>query len=113
MPITQAQKEIWLRDLRSGEFAQGRGVLHSPQDNTFCCLGVLAHRICTKVQPYENGAFVGFSFKGEDFIGTIAIPEFLISFDQQGTLTVMNDCADKSFAEIADWIEANIEATND
>lgn len=34
-------KEDWVKALRSGEYAQGKGELHNKEDNTFCCLGVL------------------------------------------------------------------------
>lgn len=34
-------KTQWVAALRSGEYEQGRGVLHHVPTNTFCCLGVL------------------------------------------------------------------------
>ena len=34
-------KQMWLDALRSGEYKQGKHVLHSGYDNSFCCLGVL------------------------------------------------------------------------
>ena len=34
-------KQLWISALRSGEYGQAIGVLHSTQDDTYCCLGVL------------------------------------------------------------------------
>jgi hypothetical protein len=34
-----AQK--WVAALRSGDYKQGKGVLHNQDTNTYCCLGVL------------------------------------------------------------------------
>lgn len=34
-------KAQWLAALRSGEYRQGKRVLHNVDENTFCCLGVL------------------------------------------------------------------------
>lgn len=36
-------KSKWINALRSGEFKQGRKVLHNTVENTYCCLGVLCH----------------------------------------------------------------------
>jgi hypothetical protein len=33
--------EKWVAALRSGEYKQGKGVLHNQDSNTYCCLGVL------------------------------------------------------------------------
>lgn len=33
--------EKWVAALRSGEYKQGKGVLHNQDTNTYCCLGVL------------------------------------------------------------------------
>lgn len=50
------RKAMWLQDLRSGEFQQGRGTLHSVDgegNEEFCCLGLVSKRafeagICTR-----------------------------------------------------------------
>jgi hypothetical protein len=36
-------KALWLTDLRSGEFTQGKGMLRNTEDE-YCCLGVLCER---------------------------------------------------------------------
>jgi hypothetical protein len=34
-------KTRWVAALRSGDYAQGSGVLYNPDQNQYCCLGVL------------------------------------------------------------------------
>lgn len=34
-------KAAWVKALESGEYAQGKKVLHNETDDTYCCLGVL------------------------------------------------------------------------
>ena len=36
----KANRVIWAKALRSGDYKQGRRRLHRLKDNTFCCLGV-------------------------------------------------------------------------
>lgn len=45
-----AQK--WVAALRSGDYKQGKGVLHSVTRDTWCCLGVAADLFC-KENPGE------------------------------------------------------------
>lgn len=40
--MDQAIKDQWVKDLRSGEFQQGKGALESEEG--FCCLGILCFR---------------------------------------------------------------------
>lgn len=42
MPLTRKQCIDWIEALESGEYKQGKGVLHDDETNTYCCLGVLA-----------------------------------------------------------------------
>lgn len=39
--MDQTIKAQWVAALRSGEYEQGRGTLHNPVANEYCCLGVL------------------------------------------------------------------------
>ena len=39
--MNQEIKQMWIDALLSGEYQQGKDVLHNLKDNTFCCLGVL------------------------------------------------------------------------
>lgn len=44
----------WVEALRSGNYKQGRYLLHNTVDNTYCCLGVLADikKLCPS-NPYS------------------------------------------------------------
>lgn len=97
-------KRKWIKALRSGKYEQGRERLRSPHG--FCCLGVL----CDIVDPskWSERKLQGFSYLGR--IATLP-PELFSAQDLTASsqLIVMNDSG-KSFAEIADYIEANIPA---
>lgn len=85
-------KKKWVEALRSGEYEQGRGRLHSPLENSFCCMGVarainIATGNCRKPNEWLT----------EDFLpGTV-----------QGILARKNDAGD-NFSTIATWIEDNL-----
>lgn len=111
--LTAAQKEQWLKDLRSGEFKQGRNRLCTIINGEphYCCLGVLAHReaIDSKIErPVENAItrkVYYFENDLNDLNGYVGIlPEKLII---SPAVVAMNDSG-MSFSEIADWIEANV-----
>ncbi len=93
-------KAKWIAALRSGEYEQTQGTLH--KSNAFCCLGVACMAVGYD-DPSEVES-IGFISVAADKIpqmlhGDCGVPE---------VLSVMNDDDGKSFAEIADWIEANL-----
>lgn len=100
-------KSRWLETLRGGSYLQGKQSLH-PTLDTWCCLGVL----CDLVDP--NGwegrrwndyvAAVGHSSE----LSLLTERRLGLPHHATGDLMYMNDEEDKSFAEIADWIEANL-----
>lgn len=107
----------WIQALRSDHYKQGRGQLR--KGNTFCALGVL----CDVVKP-QGWAKNGFGVWAHDGQGTALSRDFAVELGmrvaQDGTRMVhpgvdgvsfahMNDRQAKSFADIADLIEANWE----
>ncbi len=101
--------EKWVAALRSGKYKQGKSRLRSPKGE-YCCLGVAC--IVQKV-PYRDlkdalwitgDDYYGFGFIPEGFpsqlIGKATENELVRSFAS------LND-SQKSFPEIADWIEEN------
>lgn len=86
-------KEKWVAALRSGKFKQYRGGLSNcaekAEDEELCCLGVLWHVV---YRPNNINKLWQDSF--DPLIKT--------------TLIKMNDDEEKSFIEIASWIETNI-----
>lgn len=107
--LTKQEKADWLEALRSGEYKQCRGGLHDGEG--FCCLGVLydvTHdgdwenpwdERLSEFSPawYTDGGSVG-------YYGYGMMPVKLVN-----ALCSQND-AGRSFDQIADWIEANVEA---
>lgn len=89
-------KEKWLAALRSGEYKQCEGSLHS--DAGHCCLGVA--EIVLGFESEDNEVLVG-DYIPNAIVGTAHDNKIV------GILTNMNDNG-KSFLQIADWIEANL-----
>ena len=102
-------KKLWLEALRSGEYKQGQGQLHNIKEGTFCCLGVLCD-IIDKNNIYKPKRMILYTdFESFDFLlGYLSNPmQKITGLDAQtaGNLLEMNDDQNKSFTEIADYIE--------
>lgn len=117
-------KARWLEALRSGKYKQGREMLR-PNRNCFCCLGVLAD-ITDKDAWSKDGVFYwravenGFEDRSTELPSDFR-KQVGLSLEQVRVLVSMNDgdgpshmapstlvVEPKSFAEIADYIEANL-----
>lgn len=98
-------KSKWIAALRSGEYIQTKDVFYNKRTDSYCCLGVAAV-LCDM---------------SKDDIVNVGEPEDLpIEFEEMpvvpvfsnrkvfGQLIKMNDYEDKTFPEIADWIEENL-----
>jgi hypothetical protein len=93
-------KKEWIKQLRSGQYKQGRCRLRSPR-NEFCCLGVLADIIGSNEWTSDNTWRGGRdSNLGDEITG--------LSVQTQGTLIDMNDLAEDDFKTIAKWIRINL-----
>lgn len=104
-------KTKWIRALRSGKYKQGRGRLRT-QKSSMCCLGVL----CDITDPKGwNRTGRTWSYGPADTMITRSMMDQLgIDGGVCSRLACMND-GDKeervkrhSFAQIADWIKANL-----
>lgn len=108
-------KALWLKALRSGEYAQGRERLLTEEENgehSFCCLGVLCDLYSRKTgQQWEKtnhswGQFI--SFSGTNTMPPLEIDKWSeLDSDAQDKLAGMNDKG-KSFKAIAKWISRNL-----
>jgi hypothetical protein len=100
-------KKVWVEALRSGRYQQGTGVLRNEQ-NEFCCLGVLCDLGEKKAWHRPHGEDWGYEDPYCQHMppGSVYEGAFLTSAEG-GTVAEMNDSG-KTFAEIADWIEANL-----
>lgn len=116
-------KKKWTDALRSGKYTQGKGWMkqQTKDQTSYCCLGVLCD-VSLGFQDKPNN----FSWndgecywrpkplEGERFGSNSSTftPDQLAKLgltpEEQKTLWEMNDDQGKTFAEIADWIEAKL-----
>jgi len=97
-------KTKWLTALRSGDYKQGTYELRT-FDNNYCCLGVLADVSelgeWTAERDWLLGGLVRSNHHG-------SLPDDMVAFQAQNKLIEMNDHFEKSFTQIADWVEENL-----
>ena len=95
--------EKWTAALRSGSYKQTESQLYDG-DNGFCCLGVA----CVVAGHLKN-KLTGYGFPADVF-QRLKIPKSLHTDEEDlaHLLSTMND-AGKSFEQIADWIDKNVE----
>lgn len=95
-------KKYWLKALLSGRFVQGQGALYKRSTNQYCCLGVLCQVINKKKR------FTGISDKYSSYTPDNIVERSKLSSNTMHKLTQMNDQKNKTFPEIAAWIERNL-----
>jgi len=100
-------KEEWVAALRSGKYTQGKGYLNN--QGLFCCLGVLCEISGVPKKPSTISSRFSYNTKEESF-STTGINDKMFPLIFEGNLIKdllihMNDDLDKSFNEIADYIE--------
>lgn len=100
-PILKAR---WVAALRSGDYAQGREVFLDSVTNQYCCLGVLCEVADVPVHM-EFGTNLADNYSD--------VRELLVARYPQDNPIVedlwrMNDSLQKSFDEIADFVEENL-----
>lgn len=131
--LSEDLKNKWVAALRSGKYEQGKGFLRRLDEKDsnkekFCCLGVLCDVFDPELWDRDAESTEEFSsFMFKEPISTANIFYFMkegsevLSYDLaksfgfhegalsiQDILTEMNDRDNKSFSEIADWIEENL-----
>lgn len=102
-------KKSWLKALRSGNYEQCRKRLR--HDDAYCCLGVLCDLRNADAWTKTSGGTWLYNFptgvRNEETIPFEELFEMTLDSDARTALIDMNDDG-KSFAEIADWIEAKL-----
>ena len=105
-------KTKWIEALRSGKYKQGKSRLKNA-DETMCCLGVLCDLMngeWAKTKVNGNPAFT--YYYGTEAIGdTLSLGiarEVGLECKDRVKVAQMNDNENKTFAEIADWIQENL-----
>lgn len=116
--ITQEQKDAWIAALRSGEYSQTQRTLHRVVAGTiagadpvfpagYCCLGVLANIIDPTAWDANQTCWV-YPDGGKPILWDAELPNSILPQVTQHHLIDLNDSDGKSFTEIADYIEANL-----
>lgn len=113
-------KARWVEALRSGKYIQGRTVLRNSH-NQYCCLGVLCNIVDSSQWSRKEDWFDKYTYGQEEKTGSLPLdiihkselpfrvnPSSEGCRDTQVYLACMNDLDNKSFVEIADFIEANL-----
>lgn len=111
-------KQKWVEALRSGKHTQGKQALR-PSANQYCCLGVLCDVLGLEWEYKSTGSYpMGFYIidvdpvKGRQ-VSNGCLPDYtatrvgITRKVSEQILVEMND-GDKTFTEIADYIEANL-----
>lgn len=115
--ITQAEKVAWVAALRSGVYEQAKGTLRNEAGTKFCCLGVYCE--VKGFKRFRSESYV--DGEGQVFGGYLreSLGEFDANADPalarrefQYVVVDMND-EGKTFAEIADFIEANLRTSDE
>lgn len=109
-------KAQWVAALRSGKYKQGKTRLYTKEYNSYCCMGVLC-AIANKPYTYVDGG--GKGVPADEDCEAMGLPIYNIAASNYfpednriidglvdvSTLCALNDRLNKSFNEIADYIE--------
>jgi hypothetical protein len=109
-------KGRWTAKLRSGDYLQGKGALRKrgEERDLFCCLGVLCEIAVEdgEVVRSETPEVIGWNYRYAEEGALLPIElegwSGIASYDDRRKLMDLNDSKGKTFAEIADWIDANL-----
>lgn len=116
-------KELWVKELRSGNYQQGAGCLaREVEDGSteYCCLGVLSDiafangAVERRKSEVSDSIYFGerlFDLPAEvrEWAGLDSSdPSVLVDPDEWESLSALNDIHKKTFDEIADMIEESL-----
>lgn len=106
-------KAQWVAALRSGEYKQGKYVLHNVDENTFCCLGVLCD-LAVKAGVITAGEAVyrssiagmalnfGRSAEGASADGVTVLPREVVEWADLDDESPRDDTGARQLAELND-----------
>lgn len=118
-------KADWIVALRSGQYKQAQSVL-CDGNGGYCCLGVLCVAVGAEfvdieaklmdaaelepliARPILNNEVLAESNGFDETLSYSFLHRVGIETKHQDELVNLNDCEDKNFSEIADWIEENL-----
>jgi hypothetical protein len=108
MMLNEELKAKWIAALRSGEYTQIKGVLRGANGEGHCCLGVLCEVAEMKLVRVGEDCHFNSVLDAEGAERGYEPIVKMIGEANVSKLWPMNDCEEKSFAEIADYIEKHL-----
>lgn len=99
-------KAFWVDALRSGKYKQGKSFLS--YDKKFCCLGVLCDVMAHPLWEHDWDCAAQIMLDDPWEIPPELRKKCKITRREQTKLIDLNDEENKTFPEIADWIEENL-----
>jgi hypothetical protein len=103
MSMNKETRDKWIAALRSGRYAQGKGMLRDV-DN-YCCLGVLCD--ISGLGEWSGNSYVA-NHDSRAFLLPVVVRDTSgLSEGRMGELSSMNDRG-SAFSEIADYIERTL-----
>lgn len=105
-------RDLWVKDLRSGDYKQGRSQLR--RDDEYCCLGILCLTQDDVIwRRYNDGHQFQATMAGDEteapFLGyppDEIMERVGLSSEAAEALVNMNDALESTFDDIADCIES-------
>lgn len=97
-------KAKWVEALRSGKYRQTQQALR--EKNAYCCLGVACD--ISGFGVWDDDRFLHEEGNNTGYLPTGLRERMGLEQLQESSLITMNDDEGKTFAEIADYIEANL-----
>ena len=111
-------KNRWIKALKSGEYVQGKDRLYNPEDNTYCCLGVLC-KLYAKDKKKGLQKVINMPGSDEGAVLPSAVAKWagiegeldiynspnVITSTRQVELVTLNDHDNLTFEEIADILK--------
>lgn len=107
--INRENLKKWTDALRSGKYTQGKRSLCTPQG--YCCLGVLCEVAIENGVPLEKRSTGSLEFKKSFSYDSSSkfLPDKVLTWIgedlDQTMLAAMNDTYNKTFSEIADYLD--------
>jgi hypothetical protein len=109
-------KKEWIKALKSDDFIQGTGFLHSVDDNleVNCCLGVLCEIVLENDSKLERCGDdeLQYSFNKQEgmehSLNTDMLKHVGLTQKHHDKLIALNDDDEKSFKKIAKWIKKKL-----
>lgn len=100
-------KAKWVSALRSGQYKQGKNMLHNLDADTYCCYGVLRHIVDPSDKRSHSGSCLTVD-QMEAYGFDPMFPRHVLENMNDGITKGGESAKQWTFPEIATYIEANL-----